>query len=286
MTPIIPIPGFSEPFSSLSHLLGALFFLIGGFSIVRKGRGNTKRQVGLGIYSFSLVFLFSMSGVYHLLEPGLVPRYVLRHLDHAAIWILIAGTFTPMHLILFRGFKRWGVLIPVWLIAITGLTLEMIFFSNIPEWLTLSFFLFLGWIGVVSIFFFKKYYPESSYKRIGVGGIAYSLGAVMEFTRWPVLWSGVIGPHEIFHVFVLMGAASHWLFIYKNANRPKAETLIVHIKEFVNAGGYQAIGENELIDLSADTLEELHQKIQDWVSKNFHQEMAPLEIRLKHSKIL
>ncbi|MBK25682.1 MAG: DNA-binding protein [Halobacteriovorax sp.] len=283
---ITPIPGFSEPFSSITHLLGAVFFLVGGFYLGIKGRGNTKRQVGLGIYSFSLVFLFSMSGVYHLLEPGLMPRHVLRHLDHAGIWILIAGTFTPMHIILFRGVKRWGVLLPVWIMAITGLTLEMVFFNNIPEWLVLSFFLFLGWVGVISIWMFKKYYPEKKYRLIGIGGVAYSLGAVMEFTRWPILWSGVIGPHEIFHIFVLIGAGSHWLFIFRNAHRPKARILVVHIKEFVTQGGYQAIGENELIDLRADSLEELHGLIQSWVNENFHREMRPLEINLKHSKIL
>lgn len=286
MENIIPIPGFSEPFSSISHLLGAVFFLVGGFYLAKQGRGNTKRQVGLGIYSFSLVFLFSMSGVYHLLEPGYMPRHVLRHLDHAGIWFLIAGTFTPMHIILFRGMKRWGVLLPVWIITVTGISLEMVFFNNIPEWLTLSFFLFLGWIGVVSIWIFKKYYPESSYKLIGTGGMAYSLGAVLEFTRWPVVWSGVIGPHEIFHVFVLIGAGSHWLFIYKNAHRPKSKILAIHVKEFVTDGGFQAIGENELIDLSASTLEELHELIQSWVDENYHEQMKPREINLRHSKIL
>lgn len=227
-----------------------------------------------------------MSGVYHLLEPGEMPRHVLRHLDHAGIWFLIAGTFTPMHIILFRGWKRWGVLVPVWIITVTGITLEMIFFNNIPEWLTLSFFLFLGWIGVISIWTFKKYYPEGKYRYIGIGGFAYTLGAVMEFTRWPVLWSGVIGPHEIFHVFVLIGAGSHWLFIFKNAHRPKARILIIHTKEFVKTGKFQAIGENELIDISANSLDELHQLIEKWVDENFHIEMKPKEVNLKHSKIL
>ncbi|MFT6070799.1 MAG: channel protein (hemolysin III family) [Bacteriovoracaceae bacterium] len=283
---IIPIPGFSEPFSSISHLLGAGLFFVSGIILAKKGKGNRQRQIGLGIYSFSLVFLFSMSGVYHLLEPGNTPRFVLRHLDHAAIWILIAGSFTPMHLILFRGVKRWGILIPVWFIAITGLTLEMIFFTNIPEWLSLFFFLFLGWIGVISIWMFYKYYPKSSYRYIGAGGVAYSLGAVLEFTRWPVIWPGVIGPHEIFHLFVLLGAFSHWMFIFKNAHRPKSEVLLIHIKEYVQTGEFRAIGENELIDLKADSLEELHKLIQEWVNKNFHKEMTPVEISLKHSKIL
>lgn len=286
MNQIIAIPGFCEPFSSLSHLFGAVLFLVGGFFLVRRGKGNLKRQSALYIYSFSLVFLFSMSGVYHLLDIGEAPRHVLRHLDHAGIWILIAGTFTPMHYILFRGWKRWGVLVPVWSIAITGLTLEMVFFNNIPEWLSLSFFLFLGWIGFISIWMVRKIYPSGGHNLIAIGGAAYSLGAIMEFTRWPVLWKGVVGPHEVFHVFVLIGAASHWLFIYKNAHRPKSIVLRIRIKEFVKNGEFQALGENELIDLRADSLEELHKLIQTWVNENFHREMLPVEINLTHSKVL
>jgi hypothetical protein len=117
-------------------------------------------------------------------------------------------------------------------------------------------------------------------------GVAYSLGAVMEFTRWPILWAGVIGTHEIFHNFVLIGAGSHWLFIYNNAHRPEAEILHIHIKEFVTICGFHAIGENELIDIKAETLDEIHIQIHIWVNDNSHEEMTPLEIRLSHSKIL
>ncbi|MFT6602573.1 MAG: hypothetical protein ACJARO_000081 [Bacteriovoracaceae bacterium] len=76
------------------------------------------------------------------------------------------------------------------------------------------------------------------------------------------------------------------MFIFKNAHRPKSEVLLIHIKEYVQTGEFRAIGENELIDLKADSLEELHKLIQEWVNKNFHKEMTPVEISLKHSKIL
>ena len=105
---IIPLPGFSEPFSSWTHLLAAGTALLGGYVLFTRGRGNALRIFSLLVFSFSLIFLFSMSGVYHLLEPGRAPREVFMHLDHSAIFVLIAGTFTPIHIILFRGPLRWG----------------------------------------------------------------------------------------------------------------------------------------------------------------------------------
>ena len=86
------------------------------------------------VFAFSCVLLLSISGVYHLLSPGGSGRYVLHRLDHAAIFILIAGSFTPVHAILFRGPWRWGMLAGVWTMAITGLTLKTVYFTSIPEW--------------------------------------------------------------------------------------------------------------------------------------------------------
>ena len=101
----IPFIGFSDPISSWSHLLAAPVAFLGGYFLFKRGRGNKVRLFALGLYTFSLIFLFSMSGVYHLLDRGGAARSVLQRLDYAGIWILIAGTFTPIHTILFR--KAW-----------------------------------------------------------------------------------------------------------------------------------------------------------------------------------
>jgi channel protein (hemolysin III family) len=98
----IPFLGFTDPVSSWSHLLAAVAFFIGAFLLCHRGRGNAARVTSLIVFSLSLVFLFSMSGVFHLLERGGTARAVLQRLDHAGIWVLIAGTFTPIHTILFR----------------------------------------------------------------------------------------------------------------------------------------------------------------------------------------
>ncbi len=209
----IPVPGFSDPFSAISHLAAALVFFGAGFRLILKARGDLEHVITVGIYVFSVVFLLSMSGVFHLLEPGSAGRAVLQRLDHAGIFILIAGTFTPIHAIIFRGFWSWGFLVLIWGMAITGLTLKTIFFHDLAEWLGLMFYLGLGWLGILSGYLTHRLHGFDVIKPLIYGAFAYTIGAIMEFMRMPVIIPGVMGPHELFHVAVIAGIAWHWQFI-------------------------------------------------------------------------
>ena len=144
MQSIYPIPGFAEPFSSLSHLLGAGVFLVLSPFLFRRGLGCNLRTSGLAIFAFGTVFLLSMSGTYHLLDDGGTARRVMRMLDHAAIFVLIACSFTPIHIILFRGWGRWGVLALVWGFAVTAITMKMVYFDTMPQAVGLSLYLGMG----------------------------------------------------------------------------------------------------------------------------------------------
>jgi len=211
--PIQPIPGFADPFSSFTHLAGAVIALAMSVPLVRRGRGSRLRAAALAVFGFACVFSLSMSGVYHLLPDATSGRYVLRVLDHAAIFVLIAGTFTPVHVIVFRGPWRWGVLGFVWLVAVTGITLASVFFDNIPEWLGLTMYLALGWFGLTTGVALWRRFGYRFVQPLVLGAIAYTLGALMDFAGWPVLVPGVVGPHGLFHVCVLCGLAFHWRFI-------------------------------------------------------------------------
>jgi len=212
--PIHSLPGFADPFSSIVHLVGALAFAVLAFFLIARGRGRAGDIVALAIFAFSVVFLLSMSGVYHLLAAGGSGRMVLQRLDHAGIFLLIAGSFTPVHGILFTGFWRWGVLALIWALAIAGITLKVIFFDSIPEWLGLSFYLGLGWCGLLSGFLLARRFGFSFIKPLFYSGLAYSLGGVADFLHGPALLPGVIGPHELFHVAVITGIGLHWRFVY------------------------------------------------------------------------
>jgi channel protein (hemolysin III family) len=220
ITELFHLPGFHEPFSSISHLFGAVAFSLLGLLLLRRGRGSGPRLVFLGVYAVSCVLLFAMSGVYHMMVRGGTAAAVMERLDHAAIFLLIAGSFTPAHGILFTGWRRWLPLLLIWSAAIAGLTLKTIFFNDLPESVSLTLYLTLGWFGVVSGALVARRYGFAFIQPLLFGGVAYSIGAVMEFVRWPVLIAGVVHPHDVFHVAVLIGACLHWLFIWRLAALP------------------------------------------------------------------
>src|SRR3990170_584721 len=147
---MLPLAGFSDPVSSISHLGGAVVFAFLAAALLRRGGGDRARMISLSVFAVSCVLLLCLSGVYHLLSPDTAARAVLKRLDHAAIFVLIAGSFTPVHTILFRGVWRWGMLSGIWAAAIAGLVLKTVFFDTVPEWLGLAMYLGLGWLGVIS----------------------------------------------------------------------------------------------------------------------------------------
>ncbi len=210
---IIAIPGFSEPVSSMTHLFTSVIVLAIGIWLIRRCRRDRAAVWSLSVFIFGSVFLLVMSGVFHLLEPGGGPRAVLQRLDHAGIFVLIAGSFTGIHGILFRGFWRWGMLLFVWGIAVTAITLKTIFFDSMPEAVGLSLYLGMGWLGALTGWLLYRRHDFRFIRSLILGALAYTLGAIIEFVRVPPLIPGVIGAHEIFHLAVLAGLGFHFWFI-------------------------------------------------------------------------
>jgi len=287
MHSMIPTPfgGFSDPVSSGSHFAAAFAALIGAVFLIWKGRGNRQRVISLVIYSVGLIFLFSMSGTYHLLSRGSMGRDVLQRLDHAGIWVLIASTFTPLHMILFRRHWRWSILAGVWVIAITGLVLETVFFTSFPESVLLSLFLGLGWVGAITAYGFRRIYRDRSIYLLVGGALFYTMGAVIDFLNWPVLIPGVLGSHEIFHLFVIAGAASHWAFVYRWCDHPVHDTLIFQVR--LHPGRVYAKANGESISVEAGTIEDLKILIREAVAKKYHTTIKPsVQLRFHREEML
>ena len=208
-----PYLGFADPISSFLHLGGAAVFAVLGIGLLLRARGNRLRVAAIAVYVSGVVFALSMSGVYHLVARNTSAREVMMIIDHAGIFFLIAASYTPVHIIEFKGFMRWGVLAFVWGAAIAGIVLKSVFFATVPEWVSLTLYLALGWAGLIT--------ATALYRAVGLkpllpliaGALAYTLGAVLEYARVPTLASGVLGPHEIFHVLVLVGVGMHWEYI-------------------------------------------------------------------------
>ena len=214
------LPGFHDPVSAITHLLGAAAFVVLGGLLLRRGRGDPARLAYLGVYAFACVFLFSMSGVYHMMAAGGNARDVMMRLDHAAIFVLIAGTFTPVHGLLFRGPLRWAPLLLVWAAAAGGIVLKTVFMNAVAEWVGLVLYLAVSWVSAVSGVLLWRRYGWAFVRPLVYGGLAYTAGAVLEFVRWPTLIPGAVHAHEVFHLAVLAGAGFHYAFVWEFAAGP------------------------------------------------------------------
>lgn len=199
--------------ASMSHLIGALVFLVLAVLMIRAARRTPGTALPCSVFAISAVVLLALSGVFHMFEPGFTTSRVMIRLDVAAIFLLIAGTFTPVHWVLFKGAKRWGVLVPLWLIAITGITLRTIFFDSLPIVWGTAIFLLMGWIGLYSTFLVCREYGRSAGLPVIIGGVLYTIGAVGDIVRWPTIIPMVWGSHVTFHLFVLAALGVHWYLI-------------------------------------------------------------------------
>jgi hemolysin III len=214
---VYPLPGSYEPVNSILHLGAAGVVAILGVRLIRRNRGDGLRVSLLSVFVFACLFMLSMSGVYHLLTRGGAGSAVLFRLDKASIFVLIAGTFTPVHGLLFRGAVRWAGLGLMWAAAGTGVTLMTVFFNSVPYGLGTTLYLALGWIASISVIALWRRRGFRYVRLIIAGGVAYSVGAIVNGIRWPTLIPGVFGPHELWHVAVLTGLGLHWRFVSRIA---------------------------------------------------------------------
>ena len=222
---VFHLPGLHDPFSALSHLLGAATFVVLGAMLLRRGRGDAARLAFLGVYAAACVGLLLASGLYHMTGPAGAWHAFMLRLDHGAIFVLIAGTFTPIHGLLFRGPLRWGPLVLIWSAAAAGVVLKTAFFDSVAQWVGLSLYLALGWLGAVSGGLLWRRHGFAFVRPLLLGGLAYSAGAAVDFAGAPILLPGVVHAHELFHVAVLGGAALHWRFVWRFARPPATADL-------------------------------------------------------------
>lgn len=161
-----------------------------------------------------------MSMTYHMLEAqSYLREEVLRRLDHAAIFILIAGTFTAVHGIVFRGWRRWVVIVLVWFFVAIVVPIKMFYFHEMPESLGLALYLGFGWVGLFSGILLYRQYGLRLILPLVFGGLAYTVGAVAEYDNTLTIIPGTLGAHEFFHIAVLAGLGFHWWFAWQVANR-------------------------------------------------------------------
>jgi hemolysin III len=198
-----------DPFSALSHLAGAVAALPGVYMLLEWGGSTLARTVSLLVYGASLFGLFFASGVYHAAVAAPKTTEILRKIDHAAIYLLIAGTYTPFCIIAFSGFWKWGMLALIWSLALVGIGVKL-FTVHAPRWFSAGVYLIMGWLSVFAVSEILRQLSPAAMGWLVAGGILYTLGAVVYITKKGDFFPGVFGFHEIWHIFVLLAAAAHF----------------------------------------------------------------------------
>ena len=201
-----------EPFNSLSHFSGAAAALPAVGFLLASGGGALAKYLSFSIYGASLIFMFAASGMYHASDapPKTIER--LRKVDHSAIYLLIAGTYTPFCVIAFSGFWRWGLLAVIWTLALAGIIVK-VFIIGMPRWVTAGIYLAMGWLSVFAAREFLAALSPRTLAWLLAGGILYSAGAVIYATKKGDFFPGKFGFHEVWHLFVLFAAAAHFVAV-------------------------------------------------------------------------
>jgi len=201
-----------EPVNSLTHWIGAVLALAGLIALLIVGWGTPAKVVSLVIYGVSLIFLFSASATYHMVRVKDKALEIFRKIDHSAIYFLIAGTYTPFCINAFTGFWKWGMLSIIWSLALIGISLK-IFIIRVPRWLNAGIYLAMGWLVVAASGQLLAALPAWVLTWLIIGGVIYTLGAIVYITKIFNFKPGVFGFHEVWHIFVLLAAAAHYVAV-------------------------------------------------------------------------
>lgn len=201
-----------EPVNSLTHWGGAILALIGLIALLIVGWSTPAKIISLAIYGVSLIFLFSASATYHMVQVKDKALEIFRKVDHAAIFVLIAGTYTPFCVNAFEGFWKWGMLTIIWSLAIIGIVIK-VFYIGAPRWLNAGIYVLMGWISVTAAGQMLNALPAWVLAWLIAGGVIYTLGAVVYITKIFNFKPGVFGFHEVWHIFVLLAAAAHFVAV-------------------------------------------------------------------------
>ena len=204
-----------EPFSAISHALGAILSIIALTLLIQESINPIKpwHIVSFTIFGTGMFLLYTASTLYHWLPVSTDIENKLRNLDHVMIHILIASTYTPICLIPLRGVWGWSMFGIVWTLAIFGILLKL-FWKSLPNWFSTTFYIFLGWLSIIAIYPMMMTLQLGAIIWIFIGGFFYTLGAIIHGINKPNPIPKILGAHEIFHVFVILGSFSHFMCMY------------------------------------------------------------------------
>ncbi len=206
----------AEAFSFWTHAVSAAAAVVALVFMVLRADGVLETTCA-AIYGGTLILLFSSSSFHHTVGT-MGPKWhaVSRRMDHIAIFLLIAGTYTPVTLLVLSPGWGWSIFGVVWGLAVAGTILKL-FRPHTPRKFTVALYLLMGWVAVVAVWPLSQQMAGPAQALMVFGGIVYSVGAIVYARKKPDPWPQRIGFHGLWHVFVMVAAASHvwaiWAYI-------------------------------------------------------------------------
>ena len=199
-----------NPVRGLIDATAALVALLGGVVLFVLGAGDLPRQLSLLIYAITTVSLYTVSTLYHSVPWREVWKHRMQRLDHSMIYLLVAGTYTPLAAIVLDGWIRATTLLVIWGIALVGVGQKLLL-PRIKTWFTVTMTTTQGWLALLLLIPLSQVLPWPALALAIVGGVLYTVGMVFLVTERPRLWPRVFSYHEAMHVLVVGGTFCHWL---------------------------------------------------------------------------
>ncbi|HVD24552.1 MAG TPA: hemolysin III family protein [Gaiellaceae bacterium] len=195
----------------VSHQYAFFVSLVFGALLVAVADG-AGRRVAAAVFAFGLATMFGVSALYHRVEWQPRARRRMRRLDHAAIYLLIAATYTTFALLALEGAWRWTILPIAWGGAVAAIALKLAW-TQAPKWLAAAIALGLGWVGVVALPQLWSHTGPAGVALLAIGGVLYTAGAVIYARQRPDPVPMVFGYHELFHALVIAAAACQYVAV-------------------------------------------------------------------------
>ncbi len=203
-----------EPGSAITHFIACLMAIIAAVPLILKAQVKTT-ALALAIFMISMVLLYGASTLYHSINVTGKVLQVFRKIDHMMIFVLIAGSYTPVCLSVLGGKTGYVLLALVWGIALIGMLVKALWITC-PKWFSSSLYIAMGWICLLVFGTLWSALPHVAFVWLLAGGILYTVGGIIYALKLPVFNSlhQFFGSHEIFHLFVMGGSICHFIFMY------------------------------------------------------------------------
>jgi hemolysin III len=207
-----------DPGSAITHFIGMMMAMFAATPLILRAMRapDTVHVISLSIFIVSMILLYAASTTYHTFDLSERTNKILKKLDHCMIFVLIAGSYTPICLIVLHGRTGFMLLALVWSIAILGIIFKLCWVTC-PKWVSSVLYIAMGWVCVLAFTQILNSLPAAAFNWLLAGGIIYTVGGIIYALKLPIFNAHhkYFGSHEIFHLFVMAGSICHFIMMFE-----------------------------------------------------------------------